>query len=115
MDNIKNKEYYIKKVLEQLYDIKENIKDISFDNFSHNKVLISAISFWYIQAFEEAKKLNLDDFDDEMKVIIMKLRGFRNLIVHEYGKVDLPSVYTTSTVDIPVFIQKLEEELKWRF
>ena len=112
MDNIKDKKYYIKKVLEQLYDIRENTKNLSFEHFSNDRVIQSAVSFWYIQAFEEARKLNIDDFDDEMKITIIKLRGFRNLIVHEYGKVDLPSVYSTSINDVPVFIKKLEEELK---
>lgn len=115
MDNIKDKKYYIKKVLEQLYDIKENTKDVSFEEFSHNKILLSAVSFWFVQAFENAKNLNIDEFDDETKSTIIKLRGFRNLIVHEYGKVDVVGIYSISTIDVPVFIDKLEKEIKWEF
>ena len=56
-----------------------------------------------------------NEFDKKFENTLIKLRGFRNLIVHEYGKIDTESVYKTSVNDVPVFIKDLEEELKWKY
>lgn len=115
MDNTKDRNYFIKKVLEYLYEIKRFIDNVSYVEFANNKMLQSAICFQYVQAFEYAKNLNQDEFDKKFENTLIKLRGFRNLIVHEYGKIDIESVYNTSVNNVPVFIKDLEEELKWKF
>ena len=115
MDNIKDRNYFINKVLEYLYEIKLFINNISYEEFENDKMLQSAICFQYIQAFEYAKNLNQNEFDKKFENTLIKLRGFRNLIVHEYGKIDTESVYKTSVNDVPVFIKDLEEELKWKY
>ena len=112
MDNKKDRNYFINKVLDYLYEIKRFINNVSYEEFENDKMLQSAICFQYIQAFEYAKNLNQNEFDKKFENTLIKLRGFRNLIVHEYGKIDTESVYKTSVNDVPVFIKDLEEELK---
>lgn len=114
MDNAKDRNYFINKVLNYLYEIEHFIHNISYEEFVKDKMLQSAICFQYIQAFEYAKNLNKNEFDKKFENTLIKLRGFRNLIVHEYGKIDTESVYKTSVKDVPVFIKDLEEELKWK-
>lgn len=112
MDNVKDKNYFLKKVLENLYDIKRFTNNVSLDEFSHDELLQSGVCFKYIQAFEYAKNLDQNEFDESFIATLIKLRGFRNLIVHEYGKIDVVSVYNTSIIDVPAFIIALEKELK---
>ena len=112
MDNIKDKKYFISKVLENLYDISAFMKDASLDDFAHNALLQSAVSFKFIQAYENAKNLDADEMSEEFRITLIKLKGFRNLIVHEYGKADIISVFDTATKDVPSFIKTLEKEIK---
>lgn len=112
MDNVKDKQYFIKKVLENLYDIEKFIEGITIEEFEHDELLQSGICFKYVQAFENSKNLDPNDFIEDLRYTLIKLRGFRNLIVHEYGKIDYISVYNTSVIDVPKFIKDLEKELR---
>lgn len=39
------------------------------------------------------------------------IRGMRNILMHEYGRVDLPTVYRVATVDLPKLMERLREIL----
>ena len=35
------------------------------------------------------------------------MRGMRNILMHEYGRVDLPTVYRVATVDLPELLERV--------
>lgn len=110
MDNDKTINYFIKKVVEHLKTIQEYIINVSYEEFKNNEMLQSAICFQFVQVYENAKKINFLE-DKEFNATVILLRGFRNIIVHEYGEVDFTLVYKTSKEDVPKFLEIVSKHI----
>ena len=53
------------------------------------------------QIGEQAKKLSTTLLDKYIKISWNKIKGFRNIIVHEYSGIDIENVFTIIQEDIP--------------
>lgn len=111
MDNKKNNEYYIKKVLVDLNFLIKHTKDLSKSEFEQDEVLLDSIMFRFIQISEHIKKLSVQFKTTHKQIPWKNIIGLRNRIVHEYGKVDLNIIYDVVKNDIYV-IQNLFESIK---
>ena len=108
MDNIKNDDYYKELIIFDIDKIIEYTHKISYEEFIDDEQLIDAVLFRLIQIVENIKKLS-DEFkkrhnDIEWNDII----GFRNRIVHDYGKTDYSIVYEVVSTDLPVLKKSLK-------
>lgn len=110
MNNLKNDEYYVRKILTDLYFIKEHMQGITEKTLGENQVLMYSMSFCLIQIQENAKKLSEEYKLAHSKVQWRDIAGLRNYIVHDYGNVDLTILYETLTNDIPSLIKELEQD-----
>ena len=100
MDNIKTDSYYKKLVLSDIQKILEYSKDVTYEEFMSDELLIDAILFRLIQIVENIKNLS-QDFKDSHKGIAWKeIISFRNRIVHDYGKTDYTIVYEVISNDL---------------
>ena len=107
MDNIKNDEYYINQILKDIEKILAYTKNISYDKFIGDEQLIDAVLFRLIQMTESIKKLS-DSFKlKNSNINWNEIIGFRNRIVHDYGKTDYSIVYEVVCNDI----EHLKKEL----
>ena len=107
MDNKKDNNYYINKIVLDLDFIIIHSKDVSYDEFCINEILVDSMMFRLIQISENSEKLT-EKFKDEHNDIQWRaMKGLRNRIVHEYGAVDLTIIYDTLVKDIP----KLKESI----
>jgi uncharacterized protein with HEPN domain len=106
MDNKKNNEYYINKILVDLDFLIKHTKDITKDEFGKNELLLDSIMFRFIQISEHIKKLSITFRNKHPNIPWRDIIGLRNRIVHEYGNVDLDIIYDTVKEDIYV-IEKL--------
>ena len=111
MDNKKDNEYYIKKVLVDLNFLIKHTKDLSKSEFEQDEVLLDSIMFRFIQISEHIKKLSFQFKTTHKQIPWKNIIGLRNRIVHEYGKVDLNIIYDVVKNDIYV-IQNLFESIK---
>ena len=109
MDNIKNDNYYIQKVLKDLNFIVTQMKDVTIDELNSNEVLLDSMLFRMIQISENSKKLSDDHKQKHASVPWNAVYGFRNRIVHDYGNVELDIVYETLKNDIPDLLGLLSE------
>lgn len=107
MDNRKDNDYYINKIINDLNFIIIHTKSISLDEFGRNEILIDSAMFRLIQISENSDKLS-DDFKAKYSNIKWRaLKGLRNRIVHEYGNIDLTIIFDTVKNDIPIFLDQL--------
>ena len=108
MNNVKNDEYYVQKILKDLCFISDHMIGVSKDDLDADEVLMDSMCFRLIQVQENAKKLSeaykLAHDDVEWRDIA----GLRNYIVHDYGNVDITILFDTLTKDIPILIESLE-------
>lgn len=109
MNNYKDDDYYVNKMLADLRFIREHMDNVSMKTLGENEVLLDSMMFRLIQIQENAKKLTESYKASRSNVPWTDISGLRNRIVHDYGNVDLNVVYSTLTEDIPWLISELEK------
>lgn len=108
MDNVKNDEYYLSKIIADLEFLIEHAKGKTQDEVEADPVLVDSIMFRLIQIAENSDKLT-PAFKEKYKNIPWKeVKGMRNRIVHDYGFIDMTIIYDTVSRDIP----KMYDEIK---
>lgn len=108
MDNIKTDAYYKNMILNDVDKIILYSKNKSYEEFIEDEELIDAILFRLIQISDNIKKLSIDFKNKHNNIPWNEIVGFRNKIVHDYGKTDYTIVYEVVTNDI----QSLKDALK---
>lgn len=109
MDNIKNDKYYVNLILDDINKILKYTENISYEDFIGDEQLIDAILFRLIQMTENIKKLSVAFKDKYSNIGWNDIIGFRNRIVHDYGKTDYTIVYEVVYSDIPNLKEVLKE------
>lgn len=107
MDNEKNDAYYLKKIISDLMFVMEYTSGISQEQIENNPLLIDSIMFRIIQIAENNDRLSSDFKNNYSNVPWRSIKGMRNLIVHDYGTVDLSIVYDTVVKSIPEYYKIL--------
>ena len=70
--------------------------------------MVDSIMFRVIQIAENSMKLDEDFQKKNSHILWRAIRGMRNMIVHNYGTVDLSIVYDTVANSIPELYRMLE-------
>ncbi len=108
MDNKKTDAYYAEKAIVNIQTIEKYINGKSYQDFLSDEELIDAIMFRLVQLIENVKNISLAFKEGHPEIPWGEIIGFRNGIVHEYGKTDYLTVYETITQDL----KQLEKTLK---
>lgn len=108
MDKTKDDIYYVKKIMTDLYFIKDHISGVAKSELEHNEILLDSMLFRLIQVCENTKKLTDDYKISRCDIPWRDIAGLRNRLVHDYGNVDLEIVYETLAVDMPMLIRMFE-------
>ena len=111
MDNIKNDNYYLKKIISDLEFMIEHTKGKTADQIQENPLLIDSIMFRLVQIAENGEKLTLDFKEKHSEIQWKAIKGMRNRIVHDYGVVDMTIVFDTVCNSIPKLYKQLKELL----
>lgn len=109
MDNVKNDNYYILKIRQDLEFIVIHMKDVDIEDLNENEILLDSMLFRMIQLSENAKKLTEDYKQKHNNIPWNAIYGLRNRIVHDYGNVDLNVVFETLKNDIPELLELISE------
>ena len=111
MDNKKNDSYYFSKTVEDINTIKEYFNNASYEQFLSDGLLIDAIMFRLVQLVENTKSISAEFKNKHSEIEWGNLIGFRNGIVHDYGKTDYTTVYDVITKDLDVLKELFEQYL----
>lgn len=109
MDNSKDNFYYAAKALENIKAIQTYIANKSYEEFLSDIELIDAIMFRLIQLVENIKNITSDFKKKHKEIPLGQIMGFRNGIVHEYGKTDYLVVYEIVTEGLQLLKESLEQ------
>lgn len=92
MDNVKNNKYYISKILTDLKFVIDHTQGKAKEEIENDDLLLDSVMFRVIQIAENSMKLD-EEFQKKHSYIPWRaIRGMRNMIVHNYGAVDLEIV-----------------------
>lgn len=108
MDNIKNDEYYVRLIIEDIDKILKYYSNMPYEEFAYDEQLIDAILFRLIQMTENVKKLSISFKEKHSDINWNDIVGFRNRIVHDYGRTDYSVVYEVISKDIVDLKNSLE-------
>ncbi len=109
MDNVKNDNYYLNKMITDLEFMIEHTKEKTSEKIENDPLLMDSIMFRLVQIAENGEKLT-SAFKEEHKEIKWKaIKGMRNRIVHDYGFIDMIIVYDTVTNSIPELCKQLKD------
>lgn len=100
MDNVKNDQYYVEKILTDLRFLIRHTENIDRRTFEKDELLLDSIMFRFVQISEHIKKLTTTFKTKHSEIPWRNINGLRNRIVHEYGNVDLDIVFNAVTKDI---------------
>lgn len=100
MDNKKGDKYYAQKAIESITTIQRYVSGKSYEEFLSDEELIDAVMFRLIQTIENIKNISAAFKENNPQIPWGDIIGFRNGIVHEYGKTDFLTVYETAANDI---------------
>ena len=109
MDNTKNDNYYISKIIQDLEFIVLHMNNVCIEELNDNEILLDSMLFRMIQLSENAKKLSDSYKMNNSNIPWNAIYGLRNRIVHDYGSVDLNVVYETLKNDIPELLQVINK------
>ncbi len=96
----KDDAYYMEQAILEINVIIEYTKNLSFDEFMLDIKTIDATMFRLQQMIEKIKYLSLEFKKKYNYIPWNDIIGFRNRIVHDYGKTDYTTVYEIIKNDI---------------
>ena len=109
MDNIKNDNYYIKKLKQDLTFIVLHMQSVDINELNKNEILLDSMLFRMIQISENVKHLTDEYKSTHENIPWTAISGLRNRIVHDYGNVDLNIIFETLKYDIPELLHLIEK------
>ena len=89
----KGDSYYMEKALSEIEIIQEYTTGLSFEEFLSNRQTVDATVFRLQQMAEHIKSFSPEFRNAHPEIPWNEIVGFRNRIVHEYGKTDYTTVY----------------------
>ena len=107
MDNTKNNQYYVDKILTDLKFVIDHTQVKTQQQIEGDDLLVDSIMFRVIQIAENSMKLDEEFQKKNSHIPWRAIRGMRNMIVHNYGAVDLAIVYDTVANSIPELYRML--------
>jgi len=99
---------YIADILDAGQAIQNYLKDIDRDSFDENALLQDAIQLRVIVIGEATKRLSMEFRNNHPGIAWKAMAGMRDILIHDYDKVDLDLLWDTSTKSIPEMIAYLE-------
>ena len=86
----------MEKTLSEIETINDYMSGIdSYEQFIESSVLMDAVCLRFVQIIENIKNISNEFKNQHPEIPWGKMMGFRNGIVHDYGKVDYVIVYET--------------------
>ena len=108
MDNVKNDNYYLNKMVADLEFMIEHTKGKSANEIEENPLLMDSIMFRLVQIAENGEKLTTTFKNEHPEIMWKAIKGMRNRIVHDYGFIDMTIVYDTISNSIPELYEQLK-------
>lgn len=108
----RNNQLYLNDILDSISNINKYVKDLSFDDFTKNKLVIDAVIRNFEIIGEAAKNISSEVKSKYKKIPWKEMAGMRDKTIHEYFGVDLKIIWKTIKRSLPVLKRTVEMILK---
>ena len=107
----RNPKLLVEDILESCHKIAEYTKDMSFEEFVTDPKTIDAVVRNFEIIGEAANRLPEDFKDLYQDIDWLRIRGFRNRIVHDYAGIDYSIVWQVKETFLSQMVASLEKTL----
>lgn len=99
----------VEDMLTEIAVIEDTIRGLNFEIFSQNPQALRVVLYGLAVIGEVVAK-NIDDLNKANGSIPWgQIRGMRNMVIHEYFRIDIVMIWETVQVDIPILKKSLLE------
>ena len=99
-------------ILDALNNIESYIEDLSFNDFMNSKIHMAAVTKELQVIGEAGNKLSEKLKSDFPEIEWGRIKGLRNILVHEYFAIDYSIIWDTIKYNIPELKQEIDKILK---
>lgn len=92
---------YLEDISDAINEVEEFMKDLSFDDFSKNTLVIRAVTMDFVIIGEAAKHLPVKTRRIYPQIPWTKIVGMRNILTHEYPETDIEILWKTAKKRLP--------------
>ncbi|MDO8444167.1 MAG: DUF86 domain-containing protein [bacterium] len=105
-------DFYLKSMLESISYIQSFLKGVTQKRFTTDIMINSATLKQFENLGEAAKKIS-DKLKEKYPYIVWgRIIGTRNILIHNYLKVDLDQIWKTAKNDLPLLKKQIAEIIK---
>jgi len=104
--------FFVEDILKAIEDIHSFVGDDSFEDFSHNDLLLAAVERKFMIIGEAARHIPSHIKDSYPLVPWRKMADMRNIVAHLYWGVNQRTLWDTVQHDLPPLIPLLQKILK---
>jgi uncharacterized protein with HEPN domain len=108
----KNFKVYINEIIEAISEIEQFTCDLSYDDFLKNKMAIKAVSMNILLIGENVKLVPVDIKQKYSQIPWARMKSARNLLAHEYPKVEFKDLWVTAKCELPPLKDLLKKILE---
>ncbi len=109
---IKNFRVYIKQILEAISEIEQFTGNLTYEEFLANKMAVKAVSMNLLLIGENVKLVPLEIKEKYSQIPWKRLKSARNVLAHEYPKVEFRDLWDTAKSELPPLKPLLQEILE---
>jgi len=91
----------IRIIVEYCERVEEAIIGLDEEDFIENYIVQSSCAFSILQIGEAVKRLSLGFAEQHPEINWSKIAKFRDILAHQYNKIDLSAVWTISSELVP--------------
>lgn len=111
-ESAKDQNAYIRDILDSAKQAVAYVRRLTFEQFWDDQKTRDAVAMRLHVMGESAKKLKAETAAKLGLLPVEKIRGMRNRIAHDYGRVNFRIVWATVRDDLPPLITELEKHLE---
>ncbi len=101
----------VEDMLTEINIIENTVQGLTEESFSQNQQALRAVLYG-LAVIGEVVARAIDELEQaDAKIPWRQIRGMRNMVIHEYFRVDVAMIWQTVQVDLPVLKQSLEQIL----
>jgi uncharacterized protein with HEPN domain len=100
-------------ILDAIEKIQRYVADFSADTFKTNEQLVDSVTMNLFIIGEAANRIPTDIQDHYSEIDWRNIIGLRNIVAHEYFRINLDRIWDVIAVEIPLLqtqVQKILEE-----
>ncbi|MBI4312885.1 MAG: DUF86 domain-containing protein [Chloroflexi bacterium] len=104
--------FRIRHIINAIQQVQHFTSGATYDEFAANAMMVAAVAR-YIEIVGEASRYVPNELvNRDSSIPWRKMRAMRNVLIHEYERVNLQILWSTATEDLPALLPKLKALLE---